>query len=215
MTAVSTMAPHIPFRPPKRFENAAEWLRALGGVPLERIIFDPWPGTATEADLLRFVERDKRLCELIDGTLVEKPVGYWESLIAQNLATDLGLYVREKGLGALAGADATMRMASSGRIRLPDLCFVSRERLPRTREPVPTLAPDLAIEVLSKTNTTDEMAQKLREYFGSGTRLVWVIEPATRTVSVYHRPGEPTCVLDEHSMLDGEQVVPGFTFAVA
>ncbi|CAA9388406.1 MAG: hypothetical protein AVDCRST_MAG64-1045, partial [uncultured Phycisphaerae bacterium] len=70
------------FIPPRRFDNGAEWLAALGGVPLSRIIFDPWPGTATEADLLLFVERDKRLCELIDGTLVEKPVGYFESLIA-------------------------------------------------------------------------------------------------------------------------------------
>jgi Uma2 family endonuclease len=207
--------PPLPPAAPRRFDNAAEWLRALGGVPLERIIFDPWPGTATEADLLRFVERDKRLCELIDGTLVEKPAGYWESLIAQNLGTDLGTYVREKGLGALAGADATMRMASSGRIRLPDLCFVSRERLPRTREPVPTLAPDLAVEVLSETNTADEMVQKLREYFGSGTRLAWIIDPATRTVAVYHGPGKPTRVLDERSTLDGEQVVPGFTLAVA
>ena len=57
-------------------------LGATGLVLLSRIRFDPWPGTATEADLLRFVERDKRLCELIDGTLVEKPVGWEESAIA-------------------------------------------------------------------------------------------------------------------------------------
>ena len=56
MTAV--MAP-ISFRPPRHFENAAQWLHALGGIPLERIIFDPWPGTATEADLLPFVDGDK------------------------------------------------------------------------------------------------------------------------------------------------------------
>jgi Uma2 family endonuclease len=211
---IATLPPP-PTAPPRRFDNAAEWLRALGGVPLERIIFDPWPGTATEADLLRFVERDKRLCELIDGTLVEKPVGYWEALIAMNLATDLGAYVKAHGLGALTGADSTMRMASTGRIRLPDLCFVSAERLPRTLEPVPTLAPDLAVEVLSVTNTADEMAQKLREYFGSGTRLAWLIDPATRTVAVYHGPSAPTRVLDERGTLDGEQVIPGFTLPVA
>lgn len=67
---VSTGAPP---KPP-RFDTAAEWLRALGDVPPQRIIFDPLPGTATEADLLHFVGRDK-LCELVDGTLVEKPVG--------------------------------------------------------------------------------------------------------------------------------------------
>jgi Uma2 family endonuclease len=205
---MTAAVPPPPVTRPRRFDNAAEWLRALGGIPLERIIFDPWPGTATEADLLRLVERDKRLCELIDGTLVEKPVGYWEALIAQNLATDLGAYVRGKGLGAVSGADSTLRMASTGRIRLPDLCFVSRDRLPKTREPVPTLAPDLAVEVLSEGNTADEIAQKLREYFASGTRLVWIINPATRTVAIYHGPDDPTRVLGESASLDGELVIP-------
>src|SRR4051812_31291501 len=144
----------VPSRPPRRFENAAEWLRALGNVPLERIIFDPWPGTATEADLLRFVERDNRLCELIDGTLVEKPVGFLEAAIAMDLGTDLNNFVRANNLGVVAGADCTMRMASTRRVRLPDVSFVSRERLPRPGEAIPTLAPDLAIEVLSESNTT-------------------------------------------------------------
>jgi hypothetical protein len=58
-----------------KFDNGEEWHHGLGDVPLSRIIFDPWPGTATEEDLLLMVERDKRLCELIDGTLVEKPPG--------------------------------------------------------------------------------------------------------------------------------------------
>jgi Uma2 family endonuclease len=200
--------------PPRRFDNGAEWLRALGGVPLERIIFDPWPGTATEADLLRFVERDKRFCELIDGTLVEKPVGWIEALIAMNLATRLGIYVQDHNLGAVSGADSTLRMAS-GRVRLPDVVFVSLARLPRTREPIPTLAPDLAVEVLSESNTPAEIAQKLREYFQSGTRLAWIVDPPTRTVAIYHSPGAPTRVLDAAGQLDGEQVVPGFTLPVA
>src|SRR3954471_1109355 len=115
MTAAAVQMPSSA-RPPRRFDNAAEWLRALGGVPLERVIFDPWPGTATEADLLRLVERDKRLCEVIDGTRVEKPVGWVEALIAMNLAVRLGTYVHDHNLGAVSGADSTMRM-SSGRVR--------------------------------------------------------------------------------------------------
>src|SRR5258708_40200548 len=107
-----------PFHPPRHFTNGAEWLHALGDVPMDRIIFDPWPGTATEADLLLLVERDKRLCELIDGTLVEKPVGYWEALIASRLAARLTAYADEHDLGAVSGADSTMRMKSSGRVRL-------------------------------------------------------------------------------------------------
>src|SRR5438477_11998598 len=98
---MSAVAPPPRFRPPRHYENAAEWLRALGGVPLERIIFDPLPGTATEADLLLLVERDKRLCELIDGTLVEKPVGYWEGLIAARLSARLTIHCDEHDLGAV------------------------------------------------------------------------------------------------------------------
>ena len=212
MTAVMTP---ITFQTPRHFENAADWLRALGGIPLERIIFDPWPGTATEADLLRFIERDKRLCELIDGTLVEKPVGWKEALIATNLSIELGLHVKLTKCGVVSGADTTLRMKSSGGIRLPDVSFVSMGRLPKNSEAIPTLAPDLAIEVLSEGNTTQEMAQKLLEYFQSGTRLAWIIDPRTRRVAIYHAPGEPTGVLDESATLDGEQVVPGFTMLVA
>ncbi|HWE93898.1 MAG TPA: Uma2 family endonuclease [Tepidisphaeraceae bacterium] len=172
------------------------------------------PGTATEADLLRFVEHDKHLCELIDGTLVEKPVGIWESLIATNLSAILVAYVRAQGLGAVFGADSTMRM-KSGRIRLPDVSFVSTKRMPKTLDPIPTLAPDLAVEILSESNTTAEMDLKLIEYFESGTRLVWFIDPRPRTVAVYHQPGKPTTILNEQSILDGEQVLPSLTIAVS
>ncbi len=211
-----TAAPPTPvrFTPPRRFDNGAEWLDALGGVPMSRIIFDPWPGTATEADLLEFVERDKRLCELVDGTLVEKPVGYWEEVIAMNLAMPLGNYARDHNLGAISGSSSTLRMAS-GRVRLPDLSFVSMARLPKTLDPIPTLSPDLAVEVISESNTRVEMARKLIEYFASGTRLCWYIDPPTRTVAVYRAPGGPSFVLDLDGTLDGEDVLPGFSLPVA
>lgn len=199
----------------RRFENAAQWLDALGGVPLERIIFDPPPGTATEADLLRRLEGGDCLCELIDGTLVEKPVGLFEAIIAANLITFLGHYVLTHDLGAVSGADSTLRMAWSGRIRLPDVSFIAKDRLPATRQPVPTLAPDLAVEVLSESNTTQEIADKIKEYFRSGTRLVWVIDPPSRTVAIYHGPGDPSRVIPPKGSLDGEKVVPGFTMLVS
>lgn len=211
-TTPATPAPRTV--PPARYDNAADWLRALGDVPLERIIFDPWPGTAGETDVLHYVGRDK-LCELVDGTLVEKPVGWEEAIIATNLILALGGYVRSRGLGVVTGPDSTLRMASTGGVRLPDVVFVAAHRLPRTRTPIPTLAPDLAVEVLSASNTRAEMEQKLREYFESGTPLVWIIDPAPRTVAVYHGPGDPTRVLKEADTLDGEQVVPGFSMPVA
>src|SRR3954463_15945328 len=94
-----------------RFNDASEWLRELGDVPAHRIVMNPWPGTATEEDLLRFVEHDKP-CELIDGTLVEKPVGWWESLLAFRLAIALSAFVDPRGLGLVTPGDGPLRMKS-------------------------------------------------------------------------------------------------------
>jgi Uma2 family endonuclease len=198
----------------QKFANASEWHHALGDIPLERIIVDPLPGTATEADLLRLVERDKRLCELIDGTLVEKAVGFWEGRLAARLIRMLDAFADEHGLGEVFAPDSTMRMVS-GHVRLPDVSFISTARLPTTNEAIPSISPDLAVEVLSESNTAREIALKLIEYFQSGTRLAWVIDRRPRTVAVYHAPGNPTAVLDEQGVLEGEQVIPGLRIAIA
>ena len=210
--------PLLASAPLRRIVTAADWVESLGGVPLDRIRFDPWPGTATERDLLALAEGNGPLCELIHGTLVEKTAGLPEAVAASNLGGQLGHYVKSNALGVVSGPDSTLRMRSTDHIRLPDVCYFAKDRLPGgvlPREAVPTLAPDLAVEVLSAANTRREMAQKLAEYFGSGTRLVWFVDPPTRTVAVYHGPGEPTRVLGDADALDGEDVVPGFTMAVA
>ncbi len=175
------------------FDNGQEFLHSLGDIPMSRIIWNPRPGMATEQDLLKYVERDKRLCELIDGTLVEKPMGLFESLIAVRLIIVLGAHVMQKGLGIVSGPDGTLKMIS-GRIRLPDVAYVSYASMPNGKIPaekVPRLAPDLAVEVLSDSNTEAEIAQKLKEYFESGTRLAWIIDPPTQTVAVYTSPNAP------------------------
>ena len=212
---MTTLATPIELSRRPHFDNAAEWLHSLGDVPLERIIFDPLPGTATEADLLYLVDRDK-LCELVDGTLVEKPVGNLEGNVAARLITYLTVWADANDAGAIGGADCTVRM-KSGRVRLPDVSFTSRERLPGGRLPkeaIPSLAPDLAVEVLSETNTNAEMDQKRREYFQSGTRLEWIIDIRKRTVAVYHDAGDPVRILNESDTLDGEHVAPGFQLAI-
>ena len=215
MTTTSAHSPRVV--PSAKYANGAEWLHALGDIPLERVVMDPPPGTATEQDLLQFVERDKRLVELIDGTLVEKPVGYIESLIAGWLLTALNGFVMPRDLGFVSGPDGTIRMIS-GRVRLPDVAFVSMNDLPDRRlprEPIPTLAPTLAAEVLSETNTKAEIRQKLKEYFESGTRLAWIVDPRSRTIAVYEGPTEdPARVLTERDSLDGGSVLPGFTLAI-
>jgi Uma2 family endonuclease len=202
---------------PPKYSNGAQWLHALGDVPLERVVFDPWPGTATEHDLLRMVEADDRLVELIDGTLVEKPVGHEESEIAARLIHYLLSWIIPRKLGSVTGEAGTHRM-KRGRVRLPDVAFTAAERmtqLPKPRPAIPSIGPDLAVEVLSDGNTRAEIQQKLREYFESGTRLAWVIDPPTRTVAVYIGPTDkPENVLRENEELSGGVVLPGFTLPV-
>ena len=189
----------------------ADVLRQLGGISPRRIRFRPAPGTATEEDVIKIRDRERRLFELIDGVLVEKVMGYWESVLAIELARLLGNFVRRRKLGTLAGEAGMLRL-SPGLVRIPDLSFISRVRLAqhhRAFAPILPLAPDLAIEVLSEGNTPREMARKVSEYFASGCRLVWLIDPRTRTVAVYTSSAKPI-VLTEKQTLTGGDVLSGF-----
>jgi len=76
-------------------------------------------------------------------------------------------------------------------------------------EPIPNLAPDLAVEVLSEGSTLGEMERKLHDYFAAGTRLAWVIEPATRMAEACSSPHQCTLVAED-GVLDGVDLLPGF-----
>src|SRR5437667_459172 len=164
------------------FETAAELVQKLGNIPLERICFTPPPGTATERDLLAAMRRSDRLYELVDGTLVEKALGLSESVIAGEVLTEINVFARKHDLGVAAGEAGTVRLLK-GLVRIPDVAFFCWDKLPGRvlpSKPIPDLAPDLAVEILSKTNTPAEMKRKLREYFLAGVRLVWMIDPIKR-----------------------------------
>lgn len=197
-------------------ENLAELVERLGSIPLERIRFRPSPGTATEQDVLARPGGEKRLCELVDGVLVEKPMGYYEARLALILGSILDAFAKEHQLGIVVGADATTRL-QPGLVRLPDVSFVARSRLPQgkvPREPVPELPPDLAVEIISRGNTPQEMDRKLHEYFTAGVQLVWYVYPERRTVRVYTHPGH-YAELGETEQLVGEDVLPGFRLSIA
>jgi Uma2 family endonuclease len=184
-------------------------------VPPARIRLHPAPGTATELDVLARPDGEKRLCELVDGVLVEKPVGYYESLLAVLLIVYLHRHVDAHDLGIVLGADAPLRLAP-GQVRLPDVSFVSWDRFPGRRlprQPIPDLAPDLAVEVLSPGNTEAEMARKLRDYFAAGCRLVWYVYPDDRTVRVHTDPGTVRTLRGD-DVLDGGDVLPGFRLSL-
>jgi Uma2 family endonuclease len=196
-------------------ENLAELLDRLGDLPPERIRLRPPPGTATEQDLLVRQEGVKRLCELVDGVLVEKPMGFYESRLAAVLIALLEAHARSRDLGIVVGADGATRL-EPGLVRLPDVAFISRGRLPGgtvPHEPIPDLAPDLAVEIISRGNTRKEMERKLREYFAAGVRRVWYVSPDTRTVRVYRSPDQVT-QFNEDQILDGEDLLPGFALPI-
>ena len=114
---------------PPAIETLADLHRRLGEVPLCRIRMHPAPGTATEADVLMRPNGEKRICELVDGVLVEKPLGYYESLLAGILVGLLSHFLEQHDLGFLLLPDATLRPAP-GLVRLPDISFVSWNHFP-------------------------------------------------------------------------------------
>jgi Uma2 family endonuclease len=197
-------------------ENAGELLQRLGGISPFRVRMKPPPGTATERDLLEILNRTNVICELIDGVLVEKAMGYTEGNLALWLGTLLNMYLMQNDIGTLGGADSTIRLAP-GLVRIPDVSFARWEKFPEgrlPREPIPDLVPDLAIEILSQGNTREEMELKLQHYFQAGVELVWLVDPARREVRVF-TTSDISTTLTETDTLDGGSVLPGFSVAVA
>jgi Uma2 family endonuclease len=199
--------------PARSMRTLADLLEQLGDIPPNRIRLQPPPGRATEKDLIALHNRDgKLLCELVDGVLVDKAMGYKESLLAGWLLHFLWSFLERNDLGTVAGADGAMRLMAD-LVRIPDVSFISWDRLPGREipdEPLPNLVPDLAVEVLSKGNTPKEMARKLREYFNAGTRLVWLVDRKKEIVDVYTTPDDQRRFA-KNQTLDGGEVLPGFT----
>lgn len=199
-----------------RFENLGEFLEQLGDIPLQRICYDPLPGTASKRDLLRLCARNGKLYELVNHTLVEKPMGSPEAYLALELGRLLGNFVASRDVGFLYGADALIELLPD-QVRGPDVCFVSWTRRPdRTvpTEPISDLIPDLAVEILSPSNTAREMRMKVKEYFLAGVRLIWIIDPVKRSAEILTAPDAKTA-LAESDTLDGGDVLPGFRLPLA
>jgi Uma2 family endonuclease len=138
-------------------------------------------------------------------------MGFRESRLAIAVSTILWNFVKPRRQGLVVCEAGTIRLAA-GLVRIPNVAFVSWERLPGRRvpsDPIPDLAPDLAVEVLSAGNTPGEMARKRQEYFAAGVRLVWLVDPVARTVEVYTAPEQST-LLHAADTLDGGAVLPGF-----
>ncbi len=177
--------------------------------------FRPHPGTATEADVIAAEARKGRLCELVDGVLVEKTRGYYESILAGLPIYFLHEYQETDPLGIVLAPDGMTRI-EPGLIRMPDVSFHAWEHFPNRLLPAGAFlerAPDLAVEILSPTNTEKEMDRKRGVYFSGGTTLVWQVYPPERRVRVYTSV-DAFVELTEDDTVAGDPVLPGFTLSI-
>jgi Uma2 family endonuclease len=131
--------------------------------------------------------------------------------VVTKLVFALELHVRERGGGVVLTDAGFVLSEHPPTLRIPDLAFVSESRIPAEadRDGFWHFAPDLAVEVLSPSNSASEMHQKIMEYFAGGTRMVWVADPRLRSVTV-HDSAASAHVLVGDAVLEGAGVLPGF-----
>jgi len=170
------------------------------------------------ADELLAMPDDGFCYELVKGELIRMPPpGFVHGVQTIKLTTPLDIHVTAHRLGVVCAAETGFLLAQNpDTVRAPDIAFVRRERIERAGEVKGYWigAPDLAVEVTSPGDTKREVDNKVAEWLEAGARMVWVVSPKLRTVTVY-RSLTDIVVLAEKDTLDGGDVVPGFQIRVA
>ncbi|HVA90228.1 MAG TPA: Uma2 family endonuclease [Chloroflexota bacterium] len=195
-----------------QLSTPAPWAEIVPGVgPMTVDDLEAWPDDGWQY-------------ELVGGVLVRMPFsGYEASNVAARLLARLAVFVEDHELGAVTGADGGYRPdpAHPNDTELaPDVAFIRADRIPSRDSPdyrrALRLAPELAVEVVSPSQSRRALAVKAGLFLSFGTRLVWVVLPKQRQVDIF-RPGdsEPSATLGIGDTLDGEDVIPGFSYPVA
>jgi Uma2 family endonuclease len=163
------------------------------------------------------LSRDGHRYELVNGEVLDMGnSGMEHGGIGSLLGGLLAIYVKQHKLGIVCDSSTAFTL-KTGNKRSPDVSFVAKDRLKGLKRPPRGFfqgSPDLAVEILSPSNTIEEIHDKIVEYFDNDTRLVWVIHPDEKYVLIYHSP-EPDRFLRSGDRLDGEEIVPGFSMAVS
>lgn len=220
MTTATAPSPTSTPPPPRVYSTITfdDLLARLGGIEASRVRLDPPPGTATFDDLVEVNEQRRGpICEWVEGTLVEKTVGQFESWTTCIIIGHFDRYLETNDIGMFLGPDGVMKILP-GIGRAPDVAFLSWDSLPGGKPPprsdkVPAVVPDLAVEVLSESNTPAEMARKRGEYFRAGVKLVWEIDPETRSATVYTGVNAMHPIPPDGT-LDGRDILPGFQLSL-
>jgi len=155
--------------------------------------------------------------ELVQGEVVTLPPGgFLHGYVQGQVGFVLDAYCQAHSFGHVTLGSGVITETDPDSVRGPDVAVWSYARLPADQVPemYATIAPDLCAEVRCPGSLKEKMVPKVREYLACGTRMVWVIDPAERTVTVYTKPGEGTVFWDDATLFGGE-VLPGFTYPVA
>jgi Uma2 family endonuclease len=170
------------------------------------------------ADELWRLPSDDRRHELVKGELTTMaPAGFEHGVVINRLAFLLTGHVDKCGLGVITGAETGFLLSQKpDTVRAPDIGFVGMRRVRSAgrTEKFWNGAPDLAVEILSPSDTLDSAESKVDDYLLAGTALVWVVNPRRQTVMTY-RANRPPQLLAADQKLDGEDVVPGFSATIA
>jgi Uma2 family endonuclease len=177
---------------------------------LTKVPFPPPPDGTPESEFL---------FEIVNGERVEIPhMGIFAGMLASILSQELGVFARQHRLG-LVGVEVLFRFRPDRPSRRPDLAFVSYDRI--TTPAIPPsdpaeweVVPNLTVEVISPSNTAEDVMVKLQDYFDAGVQVVWVIYPRQRWVFVYESMTQVR-QLRETDELDGGKVLPGFSLKIA
>ena len=154
------------------------------------------------------------LYEVVDDQLVElAPMGAYEVWIATVLVARLAAFVTQHQLGRAMQEMLFDLTVATGRKRRPDVAFVSSDRWPLTRRIPRTEAwevvPNLAVEVVSRTDSVDYIVDKVAEYFQAGVERVWIIFPSQEQVYIYDSPSSVR-ILTRTDELSGDPILPHF-----
>lgn len=165
--------------------------------------------------------------ELVEGRLVRMvPPGFEHGEVTQDLGSALHVFTKARKLGVVTAAETGFRLSLPGSgdtVLAPDIAFTSVARLAGQPEKGSAgrrrhlrIAPDLAVEIASPDQHRPEMAEKARRYLAAGVRLVWIVWPGVREIDIWRGGADrPAMTLTVGDMLDGEDVLPGFTYRVA
>jgi Uma2 family endonuclease len=175
-------------------------------------------GVITLEEFQRMPEEDAYRLELVRGRVIrEPPPAEAHDWLTFELGWAIRSFAREHDLGIVVTNSSLILHVDPPTVRIPDVVFIAKESLPAggfSMERSWRVAPDLAVEVLSPSNSAIEIQRKVLEYLECGTRLVWVVDPAARCVTIY-RSRDDLRLLTEGGMLDGGDVLPGFKLSLS